>query len=240
MNPDTFPLIILIGRPAAGKSEVIEYLKRTPIPERVIRFHIGDFEEIDDFPMLWSWFEEDAILEKILGKPRIYTDPEGYFLHRHQWDLLIERICLEYKKKLREAGYHDRHTTILEFSRGREHGGYAAAFAHLSDEVIEKAAIVFIRVSYEESLRKNRRRFNPARPDSILEHGLPDSKLERLYREIDWEEISAGSPTHVTIKGHEVPYMILQNEPEVTHDPERLGKALEELFGGLWTLMRKG
>ncbi|HFE65449.1 MAG TPA: hypothetical protein ENK14_13705, partial [Caldithrix sp.] len=133
MSKNNFDVIILIGRPAAGKSEVIDYLKKTPLEERSKRFHIGKFEEIDDFPMLWTWFEEDAILEKIMQKPRLHTDKDGYFLYEYLWHLLIERISMEYSKRLRDADYHQTHTTIIEFSRGKEHGGYRAAFPHLSD-----------------------------------------------------------------------------------------------------------
>lgn len=230
MKNFTFPVIILIGRPAAGKSEVIDYLKRTPVEERISRFGIGPFEEIDDFPMLWTWFEEDALLEKMMGKPRLHTDSEGYFLFRYQWDLLIERISLEYDKKLRDPHYHARHTCILEFSRGSEHGGYASAFQHLNDRILENALIVYIHVDYEESLRKNRKRFNPSRPDSILEHGLPDEKLERLYKDVDWEMFSAASSTHVVIKGRSVPYVVFNNMPSKTDDPELLGPALEEVM----------
>lgn len=235
MDKKNFEVIILSGRPAAGKSEVIDYLKKTPLEERRRRFHIGQFEEIDDFPMLWTWFEEDAILEKILKKPRIHTDQDGYFLYEYQWHLLIERISLEYSKKLRDQqNYHPDYTSILEFSRGSEHGGYKAAFPHLSEEILRKAGIVFINVSYQESLRKNRRRFNPNKPDSILEHGLPDAKLERLYKEIDWEEVSSKEPGFITIKNHRVPYVIFQNEPEITHKPVELGKHLEEILNKLW------
>jgi len=239
MAKDRFDVIILIGRPAAGKSEVIDYLKKTPLEERIKRFHIGKFGEIDDFPMLWTWFEEDAILEKILNKPRIHTDKDGYFLHEYQWHLLIERISLEYSKKLRDEGYHDEYTTILEFSRGSEHGGFKKAFQHLSDEILKKAGIVYIKVSYEESLRKNRRRFNPERPDSILEHGLPDEKLERLYKESDWEEVSAADPEFIDIKGYKVPYVVFDNEPEKTDKPEVLGAHLEEVLQKLWELRNR-
>lgn len=225
-----FDVIILIGRPAAGKSEVIDYLKKTPVEDRLRRFGIGEFDEIDDFPMLWTWFEEDAILEKRLGKPRIHTDADGYFLHQYQWDLLIERIGLEYDKHLRDENYHTTRTAVIEFSRGTEHGGYASAFAHLTDRILERAVIVFIDVTYEESLRKNRKRYNPARPDSILEHGLPDEKLERLYRHIDWDEVSAASPTHIEIKGRAVPYVVFHNVPSKTDDPALLGPALEDVF----------
>ncbi|MCB2205793.1 hypothetical protein KQI65_13695 [bacterium] len=229
MKPD-FPVIILIGRPAAGKSEVIDFLKKTPVEERLRRFGIGAFDEIDDFPMLWTWFEDDALLEKVMGKPRMHTDADGYFLHQYQWDLLIERISLEYDKKLRDPQYHDTHTAILEFSRGSEHGGYRSAFQHLNDAILEKAVVVFIQVPYEESLRKNRKRFNPDRPDSILEHGLPDAKLEKMYRDIDWEEFSAASPTHLEIKGHRVPYVVFDNMPSKTDDPALLGPALDDVF----------
>ncbi len=240
MANNHFDIIILLGRPAAGKSEVIDYLKKTPLQERINRFHIAKFEEIDDFPMLWTWFEEDAILEKILHKPRIHTDKDGYFLYEYQWNLLIERISLEYSKKLRDhADYHGEYTGIIEFSRGSEHGGYRAAFPHLSDEILKRAGIVYIDVSYEESLRKNRRRFNPNKPDSILEHGLPDAKLEKMYKEIDWQEVRAGNPEYIDIRGHKVPYVIFRNEPEITDKPAELGNHLEEILKKLWQLRGK-
>lgn len=225
-----FPVIILIGRPAAGKSEVIDFLKKTPLDERIARFGVGAFEEIDDFPMLWTWFEEDAILEKVMGKPRVHSDSDGYFLQQYQWDLLIERISFEYDKKLRDADYHDTYTSILEFARGSEHGGFASAFQHLNDRILSRAVIVYIDVTWEESLRKNRKRFNPERPDSILEHGLPDAKLERMYRDSDWAEVSAASPTHIEIKGHKVPYVVFANVPSKTEDVALLGPALDDVF----------
>lgn len=240
MAKEHFDVIILLGRPASGKSEVIDYLKKVPLEDSEKRFHIGNFEEIDDFPMLWTWFKEDAILEKVLNKPRIHTDKEGYFLHEYQWHLLIERISLEYSKKLRDnPDYHQEYTSIIEFSRGTEHGGYKAAFPHLSDDIVRRAGIVYINVSYEESRRKNRRRFNPQRPDSILEHGLPDEKLDRLYRHIDWEGLTAADPNYVEIKGFKVPYVVFQNEPEITDQPEKLGEHLEKILDKLWGMVKK-
>ncbi len=234
-----FEIIILMGRPAAGKSEVIDYLKKTPVNERLDRFHVNNFEEIDDFPMLWTWFEEDAILEKIMNKPRVHSDSDGYFLHDYQWNLLIERISFEYQKKLRDEEYAENTTTILEFSRGSEHGGYESAFQSLSEDILKKACILYIDVPYEESLRKNRRRFNPDRPDSILEHGLPDEKVERLYKEIDWETFKGDDPEFIHFGDHKVPYVVLNNMPEVTIYPEKLGPALEELFTKLWDIKNK-
>ena len=227
----TFKILLLIARPAAGKSEIINYLKKTTISKRSAQFHIGDFCEIDDFPMLWTWFEEDALLEQ-MGFPRLHSTPDGYFLYEHLWHLLVERISLEYQKLMRDF---EGDTVILEFARGSEHGGYQSAFQHLSDEILENLAILYIDVPWEESLRKNRQRFNPDRPDSILEHGLPDEKLERLYRETDWHTLTQNNPEYLPIKGFNVPYVVFDNSDDVTTPQgEALGERLEQVLGKLW------
>lgn len=238
--PELFQKIILLGRPASGKSEVIAYLKNSSDDERMKRFHLGKIKEIDDFPMLWTWFEEDAVLAKKFNKPRIHTDDEGYFKEQYLWNLLIERISMDYSKLIRDnKNFHDEGTALIEFSRGTEHGGYKDAFTHLSKEVLENAAIVYINVPYEESLRKNRKRYNPSKPDSILEHGLPDAKLEKMYKEVDWEEVSKDSKTHININGVEVPYIVFENMPSKTDDPEILGPALDNVFTELWKIYKK-
>ena len=191
-NLQNFDALLLLARPAAGKSEIIHYLKQTPPKERKFRFHVGDIREIDDFPMLWTWFEEDDLLQQ-MGYPRLHSTPDGYFLGNHLWNLLIRRICQEYQKSKRDdSPGQSVTTTLIEFARGKEHGGWQAAFSNLSPQVLEHAAILYINVSYAESLRKNHARFNPDRPDSILQHGLSEEKMERLYRESDWQEVTAG------------------------------------------------
>jgi len=227
----TFKTLLLIARPAAGKSEIIHYLQNTPMDERIGKFHIGTFEEVDDFPMLWAWFEEYALLEK-MGHPRLHTSPDGYFKYRYLWDLLIERIGLEYQKLMRDFSGD---TVILEFSRGSDHGGYQSAFNHLTDEILENLAILYINVSWEESLRKNQRRFNPDRPDSILEHGLPDEKLEKMYRETDWDALTEGHSKRIPIRSYAVPYAVFENEDDITTDQgPTLGKRLEQVLNRLW------
>lgn len=233
---DIFPILILNGRPAAGKSEVINFLNHLPDDVRRDRFHIGKLREVDDFPMLWTWFEEDALLEQKFDKPRLHTDPDGYFIYNDLWHLLIERLSLEYQKLERDnADLHNTHTVLIEFSRGIEHGGYREAYPHLSDAILQRAAIFYIDVSYEESLRKNKRRFNPDKPDSILEHGLSDSKLERLYHHVDWTEISASHPELITIRDIPVPYVVFPNHDDVTTTlgpvfEARMGTTLQKLW----------
>jgi hypothetical protein len=213
---NTFDILLIIARPAAGKSEIIAHLRNTPDDERQRKYHIKTFQELDDFPMLWTWFEEDAILEE-LGHPRIHTDSYGNFLHQYQWDLLIHRINLEYEKLIRDdPDYHLHNTLIIEFARGSSHGGFKRAFQHLSQTIASRMAVLYIDVSWEESFRKNRARFNPERPDSILEHGLSDEKMEALYKESDWEQISSADPHNIQIQGIPVPYTVFENEDDVT------------------------
>ena len=233
----TFDILLLIARPAAGKSEIIAHLKKTPLERRIQKYHIGAFQELDDFPMLWTWFEEDAILTE-LGHPRIHTDKNGYFLHLYQWDLLIRRINLEYEKLLRDdPDYLQSNTLILEFARGASHGGFKRAFEHLSKNIAQRLAILYIDVSWEESLRKNRARFNPDKPDSILEHGLSDEKMETLYRHSDWEEIRSPDPNRIKIQGHPVPYVVFENEDDVTSlGGKTLSQRLQETLTRLYQL----
>jgi len=238
MGKYTFDVLILIGRPASGKSEIIDLLMRTPPDVRQRRFRIADLDILDDFPMLWTWFEEDHILSEQLEQPRLHTDADGYFKYPYLWHLLIERIGLEYQKRLRDdPEYHDHTTAIVEFSRGTEHGGYAEAFPHLAADLLQRAAVVYVHVSFEESLRKNRRRFDPQRPDSILQHSLPDEKLSRLYRDDDWPMFSPSDPNFLTVRSIRVPYVVFENEDDVTTDkPGLLAARLETVLGQLWEL----
>lgn len=238
MPSNTFDVLILTGRPASGKSEIIDFLTYLPEDIRRERFHIGDFEVLDDFPMLWTWFEEDDILSNKFALPRLHTTEQGYFKYRELWHLLIERLSLEYEKLLRDdLSYHEHSTCLIEFSRGSEHGGYTEAFAHLSDKVLQRAAIVYVRVPFEESLRKNRRRFNPGKPDSILEHGLSDTKMDRLYREDDFSSVAPGVSGQIELRGHRVPFVVFPNEDDVTTGkPEQLAARLETVLGELWQL----
>jgi hypothetical protein len=168
-----------------------------------------------------------------MGLPRLHTTSEGDFKATFMWDLLIERINLEYEKTMRDF---TGDTIIIEFSRGMEHGGFGRAFDHLSEKVLSNLAILYVNVSWDESLRKNRKRFNPDRPDSILEHGLSDEKLEKLYRHSDWESLTAQNPDQLEIEGISVPYVVFENEDDVTTDMgEALGERLEKTLTKLWS-----
>ncbi len=235
---DHFEVIILTARPASGKSEVIDFLKKTDFAMRKKRFHIGEFEEIDDFPFVWDTFVIDDIMTKH-GKSRLFTDEDYYFKDHFIWNLFIEKINVMYAKKLAyNPNYHDKYTAIIEFARGGENG-IGEALSYVNDDILKKAGILYIDVSYEESVRKNRARKKVGQEDSILFHSLPDEKMEFYYKLNDWEKLTKADPEFITVKGIKVPYAIFKNEPDLTTaGGEPLGMALEKTFGRLWKIIR--
>lgn len=238
MKKNNFPIVIIIGRPAAGKSEVIDYLKHSDANERLDRLHIANFEELDDFVYVWETFEVDDILTKH-GKPRVWTDEKYWFKEHFIWNLYIERINLEYRKKLaRDANYHNNMTTLIEFARGGENGIYEA-LSYLDENILKNAVLVYIKVSYEESVRKNQRRARKGLEHSILHHSLPDEKMEFYYKVNDWDKLEAKDPDYIEVKGVKVPYAVFQNEPEKTLDPKLIGAELERATSKLWNIKNK-
>ena len=234
MKNSLFDSLILIGRPASGKSEIIDYLSSLEAEDRRRRFHLGQLFVSDDFPMLWSWFEEDKLLEQ-MGKPRLHTDREGYFKQDYFWDLLVQRLCLDYDKHRTEQG--EGSTVIIEFSRGSSHGGYDRAFRQLSTRILARAVVLYVEVSFEESLRKNSRRFNPQAPHSILEHSLPEEKMRRLYGADDWSRFGGQDSGYLSLGDLRVPYAVFANEKDSTSaGGEQLGRPLERCCQRLWEL----
>lgn len=233
-----FPIVILNARPAAGKSEILDYLQDIPLEERQKRFHIGDMKILDDFPMLWAWFEEDDILQKEFNLPRLHSTPDHFFKMNVLWHVLIRRLSLETEKWQRDTT--GEWTVLIEFSRGAEHGGYQEAYQHFSDEILEKAASLYVDVSFDESFRKNKKRFNPERPDSILQHALEDEKIRKLYLEDDWFEFTAADPNTFSVRNFQVPYAVFENEDDVTtQGGKELGLRLEGVLEHLWSLWRR-
>lgn len=225
-----FKKLILVGRPASGKSEFIDFMKHQDEAKRQEVFHIGSLTELDDFVWLWQKFEEDDIWQKT-GHGRLfskvdkhaYTITDGSLL-----DYCLERFNAEVPKQPTDG------TIFIEFARGAGDGGYHYALSKLSDDVLKDAAILFIYASYEEAYRRNEARYKEKLKHSVLAHKVPDEDMIRFGKEIDWLDITGNQPKgYLSIRSHSIPFVTMNNEPELKEMSElalRYGDALRDLF----------
>ena len=234
----TFDHLILIGRPACGKSEFIDFMKRLSEEERKEKFHIGKISELDDFVWLWKKFEEDDVWEKVAGK-RLYSkiSEHAYVVNSSELvEFLMEKFNYEVEQKfLSNKEFYNDSSVFIEFARGsKQDGGYKKALGLLSKELLERAAILYIDVSYEESRRRNQARYEEKLKHSILAHKVPEEDFVRFSSETDWPQLTEEKGSgYLEMNDLKVPFVTMHNEPELLPGPEiaeRYKTALNKLF----------
>ena len=151
-------------------------------------------------------------------------------------------------------------TVVIEFARGGPDRaslplptplGYRYSLAQLSPELLERAAILYVWVTPEESRRKNLARTDPNDPGSILNHGVPLSVMLGDYGCDDMEWLIGQSDRKDTIrieahgKVHHLPVARFDNRVDRTTfvradkakwakaDVAALHSGLAEAFGRL-------
>ncbi len=128
---------------------------------------------------------------------------------------------------------------FVEFSRGGE-SGYKDALHGFSKKVLSRTAILYVDVSVEESWRRNLARYDRNKRDGILTHSVPREEMKTTYGNDDWPKIASSPQGTLNVKGIEVPYVTMGNEPEST-DPDilepRYRAALDRLYS-LWSAPR--
>lgn len=231
-----FKRLFVLGRPASGKSEFLDFLRKRSDPERAEIFHIGMMHEMDDFVWLWEKFEDDDLWEKA-GAKRIDSIKTGPIYDNDSgilFDFLMEKFNFEIGRKFldNEVFYND-HTLLIEFSRGGEKP-YSKALGRLAPSIFRDSAIFYIEVSGQESLRRNEARYQEKLKHSVLAHKCPDKTMARFYKEDDWQKLTnAKRDGFIELNGVKVPFVTMNNEPESV-DPNvltpRYGAALSKLW----------
>ncbi|HEY3382479.1 MAG TPA: hypothetical protein VGK32_11965 [Vicinamibacterales bacterium] len=237
--PTVFEHLFVLGRPAGGKSEFIDFMKKLSPDARAAGFGIGRFEEVDDFPWLWAACVEDDARET-RGEPRLVSErtPEGYNITRPKFRRSLvehfnEAIASRYLSK--PAFYADGGTLLIEFARGRD-DGFRDSLERFRPEILARAAILYIKVSFEESFRRNSSRYKEGQEESILFHKVPDRDMLGFFRENDWDEMTEGAPDGwLSLAGVRVPFVSMNNEPEST-DPAVLAARYGDALGRLMAL----
>ena len=147
----------------------------------------------------------------------------------------------------------DDKTLVIEFARGGPAGatmplttphGYAWNLSQLSEDILNRAAILYIWVEPMESRRKNIAREDPDDPGSILHHSAPASVMREDYGCDDIEYLIEQSdrPDTIRIQAHgkvwRLPIARFDNREDKTtflhDDPEDWAEADEKaLYDGL-------
>jgi hypothetical protein len=218
-QPATFANLFVLGRPAGGKSEFIDFMKKCPAAERAATFGIGRFEEIDDFLWLWAACLDDDAREA-RGEARQVSEktPEGYNIIRPRFrGSLVDRFnaAIEARNAANPI-FYDEGTLLIEFARGRD-DGFRASLERFDRAILARAAILYIDVSFEESFRRNNARYKKGQEESILFHKVPDGDMIGFFRENDWAAMTNGAPDgRLELAGVPVPFVSMPNEPEST------------------------
>lgn len=237
-NEETLDVLLLLGRPASGKSEFIDFMKQLSSDHRARKFFIAPFQITDDFPILWDLFQQDDVWESV-GRERLFSrrsDGNYAVTDDTVWGFLIEQINQRVLTSPHFMKPSSRKTLIIEFSRGGP-SGYLDALTRLSPDILQRAAALYVSVSFEESWRRNIARYDTKKRDGILTHSVPREEMERTYGTDDWLTLTDGGTGLLRVGDIDVPYATMNNEPE-SKDPELLSERYRAALGPLYALWR--
>jgi len=234
---ETFNHLFLLGRPAAGKSEFIDFMQKTPPNERAEAYHIGNFSIMDDFFWLWEKFMEDDMWEEA-GYERIWSVKQNgnYSVRRDKfqlYDIMFAKFNHEIGNIVTNENFYDNNTIVIEFSRGRDKA-YREALQRISENILKKAAILYIDVDFDESWRRNVARYKEKLKSSSLSHMAPRETMEYFYKTDDWHAITKNKRSgFLTINNIDIPFVTMNNTPELKERDalaKRYSPYLDELF----------
>ncbi|MGE3455661.1 MAG: hypothetical protein AB7O24_11155 [Kofleriaceae bacterium] len=150
----------------------------------------------------------DGARARIGAPPLLGTLPKDT---RRQLEIRLEKESAALHTNLRAArpGTLDGKTLVIEFARGGADGsamplpppfGYASSIPLLAPAILERACVLYIWVTPEESRRKNQARTDPNDPGSILHHGVPLEVMLHDYGCDDIEHMVATSGRPDTLR----------------------------------------
>lgn len=241
MQKESFDNLMLVGRAGSGKSELIDFLRHVPAAERQKKYNIGEFEEIDDFPWIHSYFRDEDIWEE-LGYPRRFSkrDKKIYTTVDYTiYDFTTMKFNQQIKKLVeKEDDFYGNRTLFVEYARGGHHGiGYKKTLGYFEDSILKRTAVFYVDNTFEESMRRNTvRSSEDDEKQTILHHKCPVEVMENYYKTHDWYELTDKQPDgYIDVRGIRVPFVTVWNVPE-SHDFKVLEERYSTPLKKLWEL----
>ncbi len=282
-------VLLLLGLPASGKSEVRRYLAGLDAGRRAAELGLGELFHLDDYPYVHLMRRISQELRGLHSDPVFFATDADPFLEPGDWLTLTALLDQDYAALDRPPEHPARpaahllerldrartvaglpapfaglpaptraelenaieqeaaaladtragarpvsgkgHTVVIELSRGAGEStrppfpppwGYAHSLAALSPDILERAAILYVWVTPEESRRRNRERVLPGEEGSILHHGVPERVLRHDYAsdDIAWLLDHADRSGHITLSArgrrHQMPTVRFDNRADHT------------------------
>lgn len=236
-----FEHLFVFGRPAGGKSEFIDFMKNCESAKRLNQFHIAPFDIIDDYLFIKEIAEHEDILEKLSFpvKRMMERTSDGIAVSDDIfWSYAPIKMNMVLEQKyLPNQKFYDEKTLLIEFSRGTDLWSYQKTLSELKPEGLKHGAIIYVKVTFEESLRRNEARYQEKLKHSILAHKCPEKIMYKYYKNDDWGKITENkSSGFLKMNGIEIPFVTMENEPEekdLTKIEKRYKTALDILHE-LW------
>ncbi len=165
-----------------------------------------------DAAAVWLLDRFDAARRKVGARPALSQLEPG--LRRELLDALEQEAAgLLADKNAGIPDSLDGRTIVIELARGGPDGagmplppplGYRYSLAAFSKEILERASVLYVWVTPEESRRKNIARTDPNDPGSILHHGVPTAVMLGDYGcdDMDWLIHNSDRPDTVRLDAY--------------------------------------
>jgi hypothetical protein len=138
---EVFEVMLLLGLPASGKSEIRRFLANLDKETLIKDFHIGDTIHMDDFPYVYLMRRIDSLLEKN-NYQRVFADSEELpFKDPRDWGTLIHLLNEDYydllsKKTVRPVSYTKALFGRIDNAGSKVH--IPQRLANLDPQIIQK------------------------------------------------------------------------------------------------------
>ena len=182
------------------------------VNEDYVNLRAGAAPPVGDDPALQMMERLDRARQAAEGQPRLSVQSAEV---RAGLSVALASEAAEMLREQREniPASLEGKTIVIEFARGGPDGssmpleppfGYQYSLSQLSQQILDRSAVLYIWVTPEESRRKNDARADPDDPGSILHHGVPLEVMMGDYGcdDIDYLISQAAKPGTVLVEAH--------------------------------------